>query len=53
MRENIKYEDESQALTLSHGSKKDKTTYFDFLTEHNKLKLSHMRKSSLQGNLEH
>jgi len=51
--ENINYAAGPQSLTLSHGSRKDRTTYFDFLTEHNKLDLSHMREPSLQGNLEH
>jgi len=44
---------EPKSLALSHRSRKDMTTYFDFLVEYNKLELSHMRKHFLQGNLEH
>jgi len=40
-------------MHLSRGSRKEGTTYFDLLVEQNKLELSHMRKPSLQGNLEH
>jgi len=34
IRENIKYAAEPQLLVLSHGSRKDRTTHFDFIAEY-------------------
>jgi len=53
MKENIKYAAEPQSPVLNHGSRKNRTSYFDLLAEHNKLELSHMSKSFLEGKMEH
>jgi len=47
VRENIKYAAESKSLRYNHESKKDRTTYFNFLAEHNNLELNYMRNHSL------
>ena len=49
IRENNKYAFEPQSLVSSHKSREDKTIYFDFVVEQNKLELSLMRKLSLRN----
>jgi len=46
-------ENHTIVLEVSNRNRKDWTTYFDFLTDQNRMKLSLVRKPSLQGNLKH